>query len=62
VRRARRRALLALLSLAAVIVVIAAIVLVTAPARTKVVLHNVVYPEVQRTAQALAQLVSENTK
>jgi len=44
------------------IAAIAAIVLVTSSSQAKVVLHNVVYPEVQRAAQALQQLVSENTK
>jgi hypothetical protein len=51
--------LLALLGLALVIV---AIVLATTPASTRVVLRNVVYEDVQQTAAALKQLVSENTK
>jgi serine/threonine-protein kinase len=62
VHRARRRALLALLTVLVVIAAIAAIVVVAAPSQTKVTLKNVVYPEVQRAAQALQQLVSENTK
>jgi len=48
-----------LLALAAVI---GAVVLVTAPGPTRVVLRNVVYSDVQRTASALKTLVSENTK
>jgi serine/threonine protein kinase len=62
VRKARRRAVLALLTVLILIAAIAAIVIVASPAQTKVVLHNVVYPQVQRAAQALQQLVSENTK
>ena len=41
---------------------IAAIVVITAPAPTKVVLRNVVYEDVHESAEALKQLVSENTK
>ena len=37
-------------------------VLITAPAPTKVVLRNVVYSDVQQASSALKQLVSENTK
>ena len=51
--------LLALLLLAAAIV---AVVLITAPAPTKVMLRNVVYSDVQQTSSALKQLVLENTK
>jgi hypothetical protein len=51
--------MLGLLALAAAI---AAIVIVTAPAQTKVVLRNVVYSDVQQASSALEQLVSENTK
>jgi hypothetical protein len=43
-------------------VAIVAIVLVTAPATTKVMLRNVIYNDVQQTSEALRQLVSENTK
>ena len=41
---------------------IVAVVLITAPAPTKVVLRNVVYSDVQQASSALKQLVSENTK
>ncbi len=41
---------------------IAAIVAITAPAPTKVVLRNVVYEDVHESAEALRQLVGENTK
>ena len=41
---------------------IVAIVVITAPTSSKVVLRNVVYSDVQETAQALKQLVSENTQ
>ena len=41
---------------------IVAAIIATAPATTRVVLRNVVYSDVQRTAGALKQLVSENTK
>jgi biopolymer transport protein ExbD len=51
-----------LLGLIAVALVIVAIVVLTAPAQTKVVLRNVVYPDVQQTASALKQLIAENTK
>jgi len=42
--------------------VIVAVVLISAPAPTKVVLRNVVYSDVQQAASALKQLVSENTR
>jgi eukaryotic-like serine/threonine-protein kinase len=42
--------------------VIAAVVIVATPAQTTVRLRNVVYHDVQHTAAALKQLVSENTK
>ena len=62
-RRSRaRRLMLALLSLLALAGVIAAIVVITAPASTRVVLKNVVYSDVERASQSLQQLVSENTK
>ncbi len=41
---------------------IVAIVILTAPAPTKVALRNVVYSDVQQASSALQQLVSENTK
>jgi len=43
-------------------VVIIAVILITAPAPTKVVLRNVVYSDVREASSALKQLVSENTK
>ena len=57
-----RRLALALLGLLALGGVIAAIVVITAPAPTKVVLRNVVYTDVEQASLALRQLVSENTK
>jgi hypothetical protein len=53
---------LALLALLALGAVVAAIVVITAPAPTRVVLRKVVYSDVQRAASELKQLVSENTK
>lgn len=50
---------LALLALGGVI---AAIVILSAPAQTKVTLRNVFYNDVQESAEALKQLVGENTK
>jgi serine/threonine-protein kinase len=63
-RRSTSRGRLAgiLLGLIAVALVIVAIVVLTAPAPTKVVLRNVVYSNVQQTATALKQLISDNTK
>jgi serine/threonine-protein kinase len=52
-------ALLALLALAGVIV---AIVLLTAPGPTKITLRNVVYRDVNQSAEALRELVAENTQ
>jgi serine/threonine protein kinase len=60
--RGARRLMLTALVLLALAAVIGAIVLVTAPGATRVVLRNVVYTDVQRTASALKALVSENTK
>jgi eukaryotic-like serine/threonine-protein kinase len=51
--------LLALLALGGVI---AAIVVLSAPASTKITLRNVVYNDAQESAEALKQLVNENTK
>ena len=48
--------------LMALALAIVAIVVLTAPAPTKVELRNVVYDDVQQTASALKQLISENTK
>lgn len=42
--------------------VIAAIVILSAPAQTKITLRNVFYNDVQESAAALKQLVGENTK
>jgi serine/threonine-protein kinase len=50
---------LALLALGGVI---AAIVILSAPAQTKITLRNVFYNDVQESAEALKQLVGENTK
>ncbi len=57
-----RRLAILLVSLLALAGVIAAIVVITAPAPTKVVLRNVVYTDVEEASIALKQLVSENTK
>jgi hypothetical protein len=51
--------LFALLLLAVAIV---AIVLATAPASTQIKLLNVSYTDAEKVAEALRQLVSENTK
>jgi multisubunit Na+/H+ antiporter MnhG subunit len=51
-----------LLGLAALALVVVAVVVITAPTSSKVVLRNVVYEDVQQSAQALKQLVSENTQ
>jgi hypothetical protein len=61
-RRRGSRLLMALLGLLALAGVIVAVVIVTAPASTKVVLRNVVYSDVKQASAALEQLVSENTK
>jgi eukaryotic-like serine/threonine-protein kinase len=61
-RRRGRRLLLALLAVLMLAVAIAAVVLITAPAPTRIVLRNVVYSDAQQAASALKQLVSENTK
>lgn len=41
---------------------IAAIVVLSAPVPTKITLRNVVYKDAQESAEALRQLVNENTK
>ncbi len=61
-RSAGSRLLVWLLALLALGAVIAAIVVLSAPAQTKVTLRNVVYTDVQESAEALKQLVGENTK
>jgi eukaryotic-like serine/threonine-protein kinase len=58
----RGRLVSVLLGLMAVALVIVAIVVLTAPAPTKVTLRNVVYSDVQQTASALKELISDNTK
>jgi len=60
--RGTRRLALALLCLLALAGVIAAIVAITAPAPTKITLRNVVYEDVHESAEALKQLIGENTK
>jgi serine/threonine-protein kinase len=60
--RRGRRLLPTLLALLALALVVVAVVLLTAPAETKVVLRNVVYSDVQQASSALKQLVQENTK
>jgi serine/threonine-protein kinase len=57
-----RRLMLTMLVLLALAAAAVAAILATAPSSTRVVLRNVVYSDVQRTASALKQLVSENTK
>jgi hypothetical protein len=59
--RGRGRLLGALLVLV-LAAVIAAVAIVATPTQTTVKLRQVVYSDVQRTAGALKQLVSENTK
>jgi hypothetical protein len=51
-----------LLVAAALALAVVAIVLASAPPETKVVLRNVVYSDAHQAAEALKQLVSENTK
>jgi serine/threonine-protein kinase len=61
-RSAGKRLAWTLIGLLALAGAIAVIVAATAPAPTKVKLQNVVYNDVQKSAEALSQLVSENTK
>jgi eukaryotic-like serine/threonine-protein kinase len=61
-RSSGSRLLVGLLALLALGGVIAAIVVLSAPAPTKITLRNVVYNDVQESAEALRQLVGENTK
>lgn len=61
-RSGTRRLMIALLALLALGGVIAAIVVLSAPAPTKITLRNVVYNDAQESAEALKQLVNENTK
>jgi serine/threonine-protein kinase len=62
--RSRRgpRLVLALLALMALALVVIAVALATAPATTKISLRKVVYNDVQQSAEALKQLVSQNTR
>jgi hypothetical protein len=57
-----RRLATAIVALLALGGIIAAIVVLSAPAPTKITLRNVVYNDAQETAEALKQLVNENTK
>lgn len=57
-----RRLMTLLVALLALGGVIAAIVVLSAPAPTKITLRNVVYKDAQESAEALKQLVNENTK
>jgi serine/threonine-protein kinase len=61
-RRRRGGLLLGLLALLGLALVIVAVVVLTAPAPTKITLRNVVYQDVGKASAALQQLVSENTK
>ena len=63
-KRSKGRGRLAglLLGLLALILIIVAVVALSSPSATEVRLRNVVYPEVQKAAAELRQLVSENTK
>jgi hypothetical protein len=62
--RSRRtpRLVLALLALLAAALVIIAVVVATAPTSTKITLRQVVFNDVQHSAEALKQLVSQNTR
>ncbi|HEY3971112.1 MAG TPA: hypothetical protein VGL79_06905, partial [Solirubrobacteraceae bacterium] len=57
-----RRLAFALLALLALVGVIAVIVVLSAPATTTIKLRTVVYNDAQESAEALKQLVDENTK
>ncbi|HWX75748.1 MAG TPA: hypothetical protein VNZ05_10600, partial [Solirubrobacteraceae bacterium] len=61
-RSGGRRLLMAVVILLALAAGAIGAIIATAPSSTRVVLRNVVYSDVQRTASALKQLVSENTK
>ena len=60
--RGRRRLLGALVALLLLAGAIVAVVIATAPATTRIKLTNVGYSDAERVAEALHQLVSENTK
>jgi eukaryotic-like serine/threonine-protein kinase len=57
-----RRLMTLLIALLALGGAIAAIVVLSAPAPTKIILRDVVYEDAQESAEALKQLVGENTK
>ena len=61
-RRGARRIFGALVAVLVLALAIVAIVLVTAPSPTKITLRNVGYADAEKVAEALRQLVSENTK
>ena len=42
--------------------VVVAVLLATAPTQTKITLRNVVYNDVKQSAEALKQLVSQNSR
>jgi serine/threonine-protein kinase len=50
-----------MLGLLALVLIVVAVVVISRPAATEVRLRNVVYPEVQKAAAELRQLVTENT-
>ena len=60
--RGGRRALLVLLVLALIAGATVAAIVLTAPAPTRVVLRTVVYSDIHKSAEALKELVSENTQ
>ncbi|MGO9490205.1 MAG: serine/threonine-protein kinase, partial [Solirubrobacteraceae bacterium] len=60
--RGRGRLVGLLLGLLAVALIVIAVVVLSAPAPTKVVLRNVVYSDIHEASSALRQLISENTK
>ncbi|MGH2834962.1 MAG: protein kinase domain-containing protein [Solirubrobacteraceae bacterium] len=57
-----RRLSTAILALLALIGIIALIAVLSSPAQTKITLRNVVYTDARESAEALKQLVGENTK
>jgi len=61
-RSGARRLMIGLLALLALAGAIAVIVVLSAPAPTKITLRNVVYNDAQESAEALKQLVNENMK
>jgi eukaryotic-like serine/threonine-protein kinase len=61
-RSGARRLMTLLVALLALGGVVAAIVVLSAPAPTKITLRNVVYNDAQESAEALKHLVDENTK